>query len=187
MWKEHTGWACKEAIFTVWWGIHSPCWKWYKLRCTTWLHNQDNIPCKTELLGEFDKTWYVLNKLWSKLKDTKPKSKHYNEVLDENPGGVFDWLSKYSRVNIDCPVNLSYNQPAWKTLFKTYKKMELVFLLRPWHIIPSVHSPDNWWQWIVLWKVRDQVRMSLDDLSKFGIWYIPCFNIFREAIFCLFV
>lgn len=74
MWKEHTGWACKEAIFTVWWGIHSPCWKWYKLRCTTWLHNQDNITCKTKLLGKFDKIWCVLNKLWLKLKDTKPKN-----------------------------------------------------------------------------------------------------------------
>ena len=36
-------------------------------------------------------------------------------------------------------------------------------------------------------KVREQVRMSLDDLSKFGIWYIQCFNIFRVATFCLFV
>ena len=36
-------------------------------------------------------------------------------------------------------------------------------------------------------KVREQVRMSLDDLSKFGIWYIQCFNILRVATFCLFV
>ena len=36
---------------------------------------------------------------------------------------VSDWLSKYSRVNINSSANLSWNQPTWKKLFETYKNI----------------------------------------------------------------
>ena len=104
--------------------------------------------------------------------------------MDKHSGGIFDWLSKYSRVNIDSSVNLSWNWPTWKKLFETYENM----LQR---LSSYLHSPDKNDDDELFSTVRnlspEKVRMSLDDLSKFNIWHISCFNNFRVATFCLFI
>ena len=71
----------------------------------------------------------------------------------------------------------------WLTQKKLFENYEIVlqvsvsnFCWDLWDIIPSIQE-----------ETPEQLRISLDDLSQFDIWNLPCINIFRIATFCFFV